>query len=110
MPLLFLNDEFNIPQDLLREFPCRCPEGVHHVGGIELIDVLEVILFEIVGGIEAAARHQGVCDTVGEGFLEGDAEVEVVEIFEVAVLCSVSNLAGVVLIIFTGKLFCNVVE
>ena len=107
---MFFYYDFYIPQDLLRQFVGRRTECVYHFRCVEVEDVLEILVLKMFGGIEPAARHQGVRYAVGQRVLKSDTEVKIVKFLKEAALGAETDFTGVVYIILTGKLPRNAVE
>ena len=65
-------------------------------GGGELHDTGKVFVFQILGGVQAAAGEDGVLNAGGQKVLEAYFQVEIVQFLQQAALCVISEVLQVV--------------
>ena len=99
MPLIFLDCDFDFPQDFLGDLADRIAQRIDRVGGIKIKYRKKVLMLIIIVGVYAAAAHYGVRRADGQRFNEGNGDVELVEILKEAALGGVAYVAGVVFIV-----------
>jgi hypothetical protein len=79
LPLVLLDGDFNLPQNLFGD----CAEGpAEHVHGVRRVEIeyrLKVLIFNVFAGVNPAAGHERVGCADREGFPEADAYVEVIK-------------------------------
>ncbi len=101
---MLFNCDLYLAEDFLRDRADGLAQCVNRVGRVEIEYRLKVLVLDIIGGVDAAAGHNGIRRADCEGVAERYTLVVIVVIVKEAVLKGIADITPVILIVARRQL------